>query len=184
MEDARIIELYWQRDPQAIESSKVQYGKQIYRIAMGILRNHEDSEECENDTYFSAWCSIPPIWPDSLFAYLAKICRNGALSILDRKQAQKRRAELLELSLELQSCIPDRRQDDPADQVALTAVLNTFLESLNVKDRSIFLRRYWYGDTIAELAHRFSMGQSAVKIRLFRMRQKLKIYLEQEGYEV
>jgi len=184
MEDTKIIELYWRRDPQAIDCSKEKYGKRLYRIAMGILRSHEDSEECENDTYFSAWHSIPPVRPQSLFAYLSKVCRNGALGMLDRKRAQKRQAELMELNLELQSCIPDRKQDDPADLVALTTSLNTFLEHLDSKDRKIFLRRYWYGDTIAELAQAFTMGQSAIKTRLFRLRQKLKTHLEQEGFDI
>jgi len=184
MEDTRIIELYWQRDPQAIDHSKDKYGKQLYHIALGILRSHEDSEECENDTYFSAWRTIPPMRPQSLFAYLAKICRYGAFGILDRKGAQKRSSECTELSRELESCIPDRKQDDPADLVALTATLNVFLERLDSKDRSIFLRRYWYGDTVAELAQRFAMGQSAIKTRLFRLRQKLKNHLEREGFDI
>jgi len=182
MEDTKIIELYWRRDPQAIDCSKEKYGKRLYRIAMGILRSHEDSEECENDTYFSAWHSIPPVRPQSLFAYLSKVCRNGALGMLDRKRAQKRQAELMELNLELQSCIPDRKQDDPADLVALTTSLNTFLEHLDSKDRKIFLRRYWFGDDLKEIAKDLNLRPNTASVRLGRIRMQLREFLMKEGY--
>lgn len=184
MEDNRIIDLYWKRDPQAIEETRIRHGTALHRIAAGILRNQEDGEECVSDTYMTAWQTMPPIRPMYLFAYLAKICRNGALGMLDRRKAQKRYAEIVELSDELQSCIADYRQSDPADHVALTTALNSFLSKQSREDRLLFMRRYWYGDGIAELANTFSMGQSAVKTRLFRLRNKLKKHLQQEGYEI
>ncbi len=184
MEDHQIIDLYWKRDPQAIEETRIRHGVGLHRIATGILRSHEDSEECVSDTYMTAWQTMPPVRPMYLFAYLAKICRNGALGMLDRRKAQKRYAEIVELSDELQSCIADHRQSDPADHAALTAALNSFLAKLSREDRMLFMRRYWYGDQIAELANAFSMGQSAVKTRLFRLRNKLKKHLQQEGFDL
>ena len=184
MKDTQIIELYWQRDPQAIEETKTSHGAGLYKIAMGILRSHEDSEECVSDTYINAWRSIPPARPIYLFAYLAKICRNCALGMLDKKQAAKRRAEIVELTQELQNCLSDDQQSDPVDRVALTTALNHFLGKLSREDRSIFLRRYWYGDKIKEIAQVFGLRQGAVKTRLFRLRQRLRSHLEEEGFEV
>ncbi len=184
MEDARIIELYWQRNPQAIEETKTQHGIGLHKVAMGILRNLQDSEECVSDTYLKAWQTIPPTRPIYLFSYLSKICRNTALSMLDHMGAKKRSAHIQELTVELQNCISDSRQGDPADYVALSAAMNGFLSELRREERLLFLRRYWYGDEIKEIAKMFSIGQSAVKTRLFRLRQKLKAHLEKEGFDL
>ena len=110
--DDEIIELYWKRDPKAIEETQTQYGEKLGRLSFGILENREDAQECVNDTYLRTWDSIPPTRPQFFFAYLAKICRFLCFDVLDHKNAQKRSALVVELTHEMQQCIPDSRNED------------------------------------------------------------------------
>lgn len=184
MEDANIIELFWARDEQAIQQTDAVYGHRLFVLADRILQNWEDSEESVSDTYFKAWKTIPPQKPNYFFAYLAKICRHFALGKLDWKNAAKRNAEVVAMTEEMALCIPDSSHQRAMEAKEIGRVLNAFLETLNPESRMIFLRRYWYVDTIAEIAARYGITESKVKTQLHRTRAKLSTYLEKEGIAV
>ena len=180
MDDNRIIELYFDRDERAIEETRQSYGRLIYSVAYGILLSEPDSEECENDTYLAAWNAIPPDRPRSLAAYLSGLVRNISISRLRAKQADKRGGGQIMLSLhELDECLPAPPQ---ADTEELAALLNRFLSSLGETERKVFVCRYWRCDAIGQIARRYGFGQSKVKMMLSRTRDKLRKFLEQEGY--
>lgn len=181
MDDTKIIELYWNRNQDAITETDRSYGRQLHGLADKIVQNHEDAEESVSDTYLKAWETIPPQRPNYFFAYLAKICRNFAFGKLDWKNAAKRKAEVVELTWEMQLCIPDDSRSRQAEGKAIGRALNAFLEGQTVESRLIFLRRYWYCDTIAEIAARYQISESKVKTRLHRTRTQLSRFLEQEG---
>ena len=184
MEDSKIIALFWERNEDAIAETHVVYGRKLQTLADSILQNHEDAEESVSDTYMRAWETIPPQKPNYFFAYLAKICRHFSLNRLDWKQAAKRSAQVVELTREMEQCIPDTGRDRWMEGKEIGRVLNAFLESLSKESRLIFLRRYWYVDTIAEIAQRYEISESKVKMQLHRTRAKLQTYLEREGITV
>lgn len=184
MEDEKIIELYWQRSENAILETDRAYGSKLHGLAERIVQCFEDAQECLNDTYWKAWDTIPPQQPTYFFAYLAKICRYFALGKLDWKNAAKRGAEMVALTDELAACIPDESRDREAESRDVGRALNSFLLSLPLESRLIFLRRYWYCDTVAEIAGRYHISESKVKTRLHRIRGQLRVYLEKEGIAV
>ena len=181
MEDAKIIELYFARSEDAIYETDAAYGRKLYCLADRILHNTQDAEESVSDTYMKAWETIPPKRPSYLYAYLAKICRFFALGKLDWKAAAKRNAEVLSLTDEMALCIPDQKREAEMDAKEIGRAMDTFLESLPQESRVIFLRRYWFCDTIAEIAARYGMSQSKVKMRLMRTRKQLEEFLNREG---
>lgn len=181
MEDKEIIQLYWDRQEQAIRETEAKYGGKLNALAYRIVNTHEDSQECVNDTYFTAWNTMPPQWPEFLFAYLAKICRNASLGRLDWLNAAKRKAEVVTLTREMELCIPDRSQDRHLEGKELAELLNRFLGTISRENRMIFLRRYWFADSIQEIAGRYGMSQSKVKTSLHRTRTKLSAFLAKEG---
>lgn len=181
MEDTRIIDLYWRRNQDAITETDRTYGRRLTALAENILRNREDAEESVSDTYLKAWDTIPPQRPKYLYAYLAKICRFFAFGRLDWKQAAKRQAEVVALSEEMELCIPDQRREDEQAAKEIGRAINAFLAGLSLENRLIFMRRYWYCESIAEIAERYQISQSKVKTRLHRLRNQLKGHLEQEG---
>lgn len=184
MEDNKIIELFLARNEDAIKHTDDTYGRRLYHLADNIVHNGQDAEESVSDTYLKAWDTIPPQRPRYFFAYLAKICRNFALKKLDWKNAEKRRAEVVSLTQEMEMCIPDQSRDREMAAKELGMVLDRFLRTLTQENQMIFLRRYWYVDTIAEIAVRYGISESAVQMRLNRTRAKLCTYLEKEGVNV
>ena len=184
MEDAEILELYWNRDENAIRETDTVYGRRLYALSMKILRSREDSEESVNDTYLKTWKSIPPYRPKFFFAFLASICRHISLNRLDWNLAAKRHGEVISLSQEMELCIPDTSREREMQAKELGRILDAFLESLPKDSRLIFLRRYWYVDTIAEIAQRYGMTESKVKMQLSRTKTKLHAFLEKEGVSV
>ena len=182
MEDQGIIALFFERSEQAIEETDKKYGGYCYSIAYNILSNREDSEESVSDTYLKAWDSIPPTKPTYFFAYLSKICRFLCFGKLDWKNAAKRKAEMVELTAEMELCIPDLSREAQIQAQELGRLLNDFLGTLSEENRKLFMRRYWYADSVAEIAQRYRMGESKVKTRLFRTRNQLRVFLEKEGY--
>lgn len=181
MEDAAIIHLFWTRNEDAIRQTELTYGKKLFALANRIVQIREDAEESVNDTYLKAWETIPPQKPTYFFAYLAKICRNFALGKLDWKNAARRKAEICTLTQEMENSIPDDRRDAQLESREIRRVLNRFLGEISRENRLIFLRRYWYMDTVADIAQLCGMTESMVKSRLHRTRGKLQAYLEQEG---
>ncbi len=184
MEDNKIIELFFTRNEDAICYTAEKYGRRLYVLADRIVKNTQDAEESVSDTYLKAWETIPPQKPHHFFAYLAKICRRTALGRLDWKQAGKRSGEVIALTAEMELCIPDKRRDDQMESRELGRLLDAFLRSQSPENRMVFLRRYWYVDTVSEIAARYGISESAVNMRLSRTRQRLKVYLEKEGIRV
>ena len=183
MEDSEIIGLYWQRSEQAISATEEKYGAYCAAIAGRILNDPEDAKECVNDTWLSAWNSIPPQKPERLGAYLGRLARNLSLNRAKARAAEKRGAGQRELALsELEECVPaPRGVEEAVEEQELTAALNRFLYAQSAPRRSIFIRRYWYLVPIRELAGEFGMSERAMTSLLFRMRRQLKRFLEQEG---
>lgn len=184
MEDAKIIDLFWERNEDAIRETDAAYGRNLHVLANRILHNREDAEESVNDTYMKTWETIPPKRPSYFYAFLASICRHLSFHKLDWKTAEKRSAEMVCLSDEMALCIPDEAREREIAGRELGCILNAFLESLPKESRMIFLRRYWYVETVAEIAARYGIGESKVKMQLSRTRNKLRVYLEKEEIAV
>lgn len=182
MSDQEIIALYFARSEKAIAKTAEKYGKYCYTIAYHILKNHEDSEECVNDTYLKIWNHIPPARPFRFCAYLGKITRNLALRLYETYNAEKRGGGEITLVLEeLEDCIVSEHTIDNAlTDKEIMSVLNRFLADLPIQTRKIFMRRYWYLSSVREIARDFHMTENHIRTILFRARQKLKIMLEQE----
>ena len=179
MEDAEIVALFWSRDDGAIPAAQARYGGRLLRLAEQLLHSPQDAEECINDTWLRAWAAIPPERPENLFAYLARVCRNLALDRLDRRNAGKRAGEVL--MGELEACVPVSLAGRDPGQEALGELLTAFLRELPEDQRRVFLRRYWFGDAIRDIACRYGWGESRVKVTLLRLRNRLRAYLEKEG---
>lgn len=181
MDDRKIIDLFLARDEDAIRHTANAYGRRLFTLADHILQNEQDAEENVNDTYMRSWDTIPPQRPNHFFAYLAKICRHFALDKLDWKSAAKRKAEVASLTQEMESCIPDQRRGHELENRELGELLDTFLESLTPENRMVFMRRYWYFDSFAEIAARYGISEDAAQKRIARTKTKLAAFLEQEG---
>ncbi len=183
MQDERIVELYLKRDSDAIRVTKELYGEALKGIVYRILDDHGIAEECENDTYLALWESIPPHEPkDHFFAFAARIARNLALDRYRSEHRQKRQATMVELTKEMEECLPGGEDASRyLEQRELAAAMNVFLKNLPEEQRMLFLRRYWYADPVKDLSRRFGWSESKIKSILHRIRKKLKMYLEQEG---
>lgn len=184
MDDSQIIALFFDRNETAIQRLEEKYGAYCFKIAWNILNNREDSEECVNDTWFSAWRYIPPKRPAVLSSFLGRITRGLALDCLRKKYAAKR-ADLHMVSLdteirEIDRLIADAVQDEISER-EMARVINRFLKGLPEADRDIFMRRYWYLDTEREIAKRHGKSVNAIKMNLYRNRKKLYRLLEAEG---
>ena len=184
MEDRKIIDLFFARNEDAIQHTADTYGNRLFVLADNIVRNDQDAEESVSDTYMKAWDTIPPQKPNHFFAYLAKICRHFALGKLDWKNAAKRKAEVVSLTQEMELCIPDNRRDVELEGKELGRILTSFLRTLTPENRMVFVRRYWYVDTVADIAARYGISESAVMTRLSRTRDKLRAFLQKEGISV
>ena len=183
MSDEQIIALYWERSESAIAETAVAYGSYCHKIAMNILADNEDADECVNDTYARAWSAIPPARPNKLSAFLGRITRNLALHIWEKRQAGKRGGGQLDLVLsELEELLPDGGSsvERQVESASITASLNRFLSEQADVNRLLFVRRYWHTDKLEEIAADLGMSVSKAKSILFRMRKNLKIHLEQE----
>lgn len=186
MDDNQIIDLYWARSQQAVAESEKKYGAYCRTVARNILERAEDAEECVNDTWLRAWNAMPPQRPSALQAFFGKLTRNLSLDRRRRERAEKRGGDRVELALEeLEDCLTARdRVEEQLDAEVTASLISAFVRGLPKQDRVLFVRRYWYLDDIRTLARRTGMGQSQIKSRLHRMRQRLKAELEQEGVAV
>jgi len=186
MDDSQIVELYLVRDESAILHTSQKYGSKLRRIAQNVLSDIESSEECENDAYLSTWNLIPPNEPRTyLFAFIGKIVRHLAIDRLRYEGRQKRSALYCELTDEMQECIPGVKDiSQEMDAKELTDLINNFLKSCTAEQRNIFVRRYWYFDSVNEICAKYSLPQSKVKTTLFRLREKLKKHLVEGGFTI
>lgn len=183
MEDTEIVELYWNRNEAAIGESSIKYGRMLKHISFNILSNNEDSEECVNDTYGKAWNSMPPQKPNSLAAYLGRITRNISINRWHMNHAKKRDANVL--ISELSDCIPSSQSIEAEIEASiLEDAISKWLYSLHQDDRVLFLRRYWFGDSLHTLALECVTTPNKLAGRIFRLRKKLKTALEKEGVSI
>ena len=182
MEDSQIVGLFWARDPEAIPAASEKYGAYCASVARNILRSPEDEEECLNDTWLHAWNAMPPHRPQLLRTFLGKLTRNLSLHRLEQRSAAKRGGGVWD---ELNELVSGR--ESPMDEVLtkdLAAAIDGFLSTLSPERRSLFLRRYWYCDSVSELSKRFGMSANRVSVTLHRIREKLKVYLTERGYDL
>ena len=183
MDDNIIIELFWKRDDDAISESAAKYSRYCRKIAINILYSREDAEECVNDTWLGAWNTIPPYRPNNFATFLGKITRNLSYNKYKILNSDKRGHGELPIALdELYECIPSSSSvENEVEMAELETIINQFLHSLPELPCNVFLRRYWFVESISEIARRYAMTQSNVRMVLSRTRSKLKVYLEKEG---
>ena len=181
--DEEIVNLYFDRSEEAIAACQIKYGKSCHTVAYNILHSDEDAEECVNDTWLRAWNSIPPERPTRLGAWLSTVTRRLALTRYEKKTAAKRNGGMEASLEELSECVTAGSLTI-ADEVALSEAINGFLASLPTRTRMIFMRKYWYMDSIADIAKALGMGESAVKVTLHRTREKFRKHLAKEGITV
>ena len=185
MEDVQIIDLYWQRDERAIRETDNKYGPFCHKVAMNILRSFQDSEECVSDTYGKCWDTMPPQHPMSLRAYLGAIVRNFSISRYRAHHAQKRFSGAEVLLSELNDCVPSSENVQRTVEAGeLSELISRWLEGLTAEDRTLFIRRYWSGDAVKELAGELGVRPNALTKRLLRLREDLRRSLEREGVAV
>ena len=184
MDDECIVALYWNRAESAIAETALKYGGYLNSISYSILVNREDAQECVNDTYHNAWNSMPPHRPSILSTFLGKITRRISIDRWRKLTADKRGGGELALALdELEECVSGSGSvEDEIERRELTKLFNSFLETLSVTERRVFLCRYWYMDSIQSIARQFGFSQSKVASMLHRTRAKLRTVLEKEGY--
>ena len=173
--DAQIIELYWNRDENAISASMERYGAYCFSIANGILDNAQDSEECVNDTWLRAWSAIPPTRPAVLKVFFAKITRHLSFDRYKARKSLKRGGGNVRLVLdELAECI--------ADETDVEGQVNQFVASLPEREQHLFVRRYFFSEPIKMIAERYEMNENSVNVALSRIRKRLRSHLSREGY--
>jgi len=183
LEDDKIIDLYLERSEIAIYETSMKYGNYCRTIAFNILSNSEDVEECENDTYIAAWNTIPPTRPQKLSSFLGRLTRNIALDRFDYNTAKKRNGKFDKILSELDEVLGTTSYSPEMqyESQEISRLINEFLLNIDSKTRKLFVRRYWYCDSIAIIAIRFNFSESRVKSTLFRTRHKLKEFLSKEG---
>ena len=185
MEDERIVELLFARSEEAVRALTEKYGARCRKLAGNILGNARDAEECVNDAYLGVWNSVPPKRPESLSAYLLGTVRNLSVARYHANRAKKRNSFYDAAIHELEECIPSGNGvEDLVLAGELAGLLNRFLETLKREDRILFVRRYWYSDSVSELAKRLGMSSNGASVRLSRIRDRLRRFLRQEGYLV
>ncbi len=182
MEDRAIIDMYWSRNPEAIRRTSEKYGSYCRTIAWNILPDRRDAEECVNDTWLNAWNAMPDDRPNLLAQYLGKITRNLSFNRWRASRAEKRGGGEMPLVLdELTECISPANTLQAVEAAELEETINRFLHTLTEQNCNIFLRRYWFAEPMADIANRYGMRENTVRTNLFRSREKLKRYLEEEG---
>ncbi|MEG0229018.1 MAG: sigma-70 family RNA polymerase sigma factor [Oscillospiraceae bacterium] len=185
MDDSQIIELYFKREEIAIQYTQEKYANMLKKISYNILCNLQDSEECVNDTYEKVWESIPPQKPIYLGAYLAKIVRNISINKWRSTKTQKRNCGVDLLLSEMTDCIPSTQSiEKEIEQAEITEIINSWLHSLSKDDRVLFMKRYWFGESLKNLSIQFFSTENKISGKLFRLRQKLKTILEIEKVQI
>lgn len=185
MDDINITEMFFNRDEGAIEETQKKYGEYIRAVAYNITGTAEDASECENDTYLKLWNSIPPERPDNFKAYLGRIARNAALSIYRKSSAAKRDPGSFVIFHELEECIPSSfSTEEHADAEYVSSVICAWLKSLKAEDRVIFVKRYWYGDSVGDISVSSGFSASKISQRLFSLRKKLRKELAEKGVNI
>ena len=182
IDDEKIINLFFERDQQGIRELDMKYGKICHNLSYNIVNNRQDAEECVNDAYLGAWNAIPPERPNPLLSYMVKIVRNLSLKTYWKKEAAKRNSIYTIAMQEIEACIAGQKTvEDEVEARELARIIESFLDTLAVKERVIFMRRYAYIDTYADIAKRVGISEKNVSVRLTLIRQKMKQYLIERG---
>ncbi len=181
MEDREIIDLYFKRDEAAIPETDIKYGRLCRKLAGRIIGDEHDAEECVNDTYFGVWNAIPPERPNSLCAFVARIARNLAISRLKYHAAAKRNSNMTVSLSEIEEIIPDTSVIDSVEDMELGGWISEFLYREDEVTRNVFIRKYWFFDSVEEISKEYGYTESKIKSMLFRTRNKLRFYLNQKG---
>mgnify|MGYP005755205059 CR=1 FL=1 len=184
VDDEQIIALYFARDEAAITETDNKYGKLCYGIAHHILLNDEHTEECVNDAYLAVWNTIPPTHPNNFTAFICKIIRNLALKRLEYENAEKRRSNFCCSLSDLEEIIPDERIRPEIGEKELGGIISDFLRCQKAEARNVFIRKYWFFDSVSDIARRYHFSESKVKSMLYHTRNKLRDYLRKEGIEL
>ena len=185
MDDLAIVELYHRREERAIAETDKKYGGLCRAIALRLLGIREDAEECVNDTWYAAWDKMPPERPQSLGAFLGRIPRNLSVSRWRQSRAQKRYSGMEVLLSELEECVPaPGTVEEDLERRQLAQAISVWLDTLGAEDRRLFIRRYWYGGGVKELAEEAGERANTLSQRLSRLRKNLRIFLESEGVEL
>lgn len=182
MDDRKIVLMLWNRMEEAVEAMTEKFGRRLLATARNILGNHQDAEEAVSDTYLAVWEAIPPKEPDPLAGFVYQTGRNQALKRLRYESAQKRNSGYNVSLEELAGCIAGASLEDEFDARLLGRAIDRFLDTTSKTSRILFLRRYWFGDSVKEIARHFDMTENAVTVRLSRTRQQLRTYLIKEGF--
>ena len=178
MEDQQIIRLFFERSEQAITELSRKYGALCFQIADNILDDPQDAEECVNDAYLGAWNAILPVKPDPLLTYICKIVRNISLNLYHRKEAAKRSSHYTIALEEIEACIADQKNIEEEIEVReLACIIESFLDTLTIENRVIFMRRYWFSDSYKDIAEFMGLSEKNISVRLTRIREKMKQYL-------
>ena len=184
MDDLGIIELYFARDEQALKETDAKYGRLCHSIAYNILNNNEDAEECVNDTYIGVWNAIPPTRPNNLMAFVCRITRNLSLKRIE-SMARKKRSQATLVSLDdLSEVLSDERIAEGVSDEDIGKAISDFLKNEKEDARNVFIRKYYFFDSIAGISKRYGFTESKVKNMLYHTRNKLKEYLIREGVEI
>ncbi len=182
IEDEKIIEMFFQRSEQAIQELDIKYGKIFRKLSYNIVNNLQDSEECVNDAYLGAWNTIPPEKPNPLLTYMCKIVRNISLKIYYKKEAAKRKSTYTIMMQEIETCITDPNTVETEIEVKeLARIIESFLDTLTVENRVIFMYRYWFSNSYKDIAKLVGLTEKNISVRLTRIRQKMKDYLTERG---
>lgn len=181
MDDLSVIDLYFARDEQAIVETDIKYGKLCFYVANNILFNNEDSEECVNDTYLGLWNTIPPTRPDNFMSFICKIVRNLSMKKLDYNIALKRSKNVTISFSELDSILSDNRTDPNQEYEKLGGIISNFLQHEKEDARYVFIRKYYFFDSVSDIAERCSFSENKVKSMLFHSRNRLREQLKKEG---
>ena len=182
IDDEKIIEMFFERSEQGIRELDIKYGKICHNLSYNIVNSRQDAEECVNDAYLGVWNTIPPARPNPLLSYIAKIVRNLSLKSYWRKEADKRSGLYTIALQEIESCIADPKAvEDEIEARELARIIGTFLDTLTVENRVIFMRRYWFADSYKDIAEFVGLSEKNVSVRLTRTREKMKQYLVGKG---
>ena len=184
MDDLSIIELYFARDKEAIKQTDIKYGKICHSVAYNILNNNEDSEECVNDTYIGVWNAIPPTRPNNLMAFVCRITRNLSFKRLEAMSRQKRSQAVLVSLDEISEVLSDESIADRVSDEDIGKLISDFLRNEKSEIRNVFIRKYYFFDSIGDIARRYNFTESKVKNMLYHTRTKLKDFLIKEGVEI
>ena len=184
MDDIKIIELYFLRNEQAITETDLKYGRLCHTIAYNILNNQSDSEECVNDTYEGLWNAIPPTRPNNFMAFVCKIARNLSLKRLEFLTREKRSENMVVSLTELEAILPDQSYSPEISDEYVGRTINRFLLEQKADIRNVFIRRYFFFDSIKEISKRYSFSESKVKNMLFNTRNRMRDYLTREGISI